>query len=57
MVNSACIEDIDCTDNAQQIFWQENGKMKNAYFSLGLEWLASVLVLSPHTSQEILALQ
>jgi hypothetical protein len=25
-VTSVCTEDVDCTDNAQQIFWRENDK-------------------------------
>jgi hypothetical protein len=25
-VTSVYTEDVDCTDNAQQIFWQENDK-------------------------------
>ncbi len=34
-VTSVCTEDVDCTDNAQQIFWRDNDKW--------LEWSASVL--------------
>ncbi len=37
-LTSVCTEDVDCTDNAQQIFWRENHKCL-----LWLEWSASVL--------------
>jgi hypothetical protein len=39
-------KDVACTDNAQQIFWQE--KKKNLTVHNGLEWPASVSPLCSH---------
>jgi hypothetical protein len=41
MATSVCTEDVDCTDNAQHIFWQENEEC--LLFTIG--WSGRLLFL------------
>jgi hypothetical protein len=54
-VTAVCTEDVDCTDNAQQIFWWENNKC--LLFTMG--WSGQILffVHCSCSSQEMLPLQ
>jgi len=52
MATSICTEDVDCTDNAQQIFWQENDKC--LLFTMGWSGRLLFFVICSPSSREML---